>query len=494
MRNDGIPAACENRAGTHFLLVLAAYFLLQVVLRVSSPAMLDLDESESILRSQHLQPGYGSQPPLYFWLQWLMFSIFGINILALSVQKNLLLFCTYLAMFYTARTLIGIGGAIIVAASLVLFPQIGWESQRDLTHSVLMTCIAALALWCYVGLLRHPGNMRYALFGLLIGLGLQSKYNFALFALGLVAASLLVREHRQAVWNRKVWIALAMLVLALAPHGLWLLDHLDLAIHSTRGKMHGQDAGYASNVARGLGSMVSATFLFVTPLWIVYGWIYWRYRDRRRDRRRDQMRATLDRPVARFFLWFYLAAFACITALVLSGEVTKIKDRWMQPILFLLPLAFFSVFPSLARRTVCRSVLWTAGVFAILILAGLSARAYWGKNTRAPFDELSAQLMWRFPQAKTLVASERTDAGNLYLHNPAWTVMLLPEILQRRPAIRGDVLLIDSGDHPTNWPEGFLSAYPSSVLRQRGRLDVGNPQGRQGAMAVDYAVVSVKEE
>jgi hypothetical protein len=70
----------------------------------------------------------------------------------------------------------------------------------------------------------------------------------------------------------------------------------------------------------------------------------------------------------------------------------------------------------------------------------------------------------------------------------------LPEILQKRPAITGDVLLIDSGDHPKNWPDGFLNAYPSSVLRQRGRLDVGNPQGRQGAMAVDYAVVSVKEE
>jgi 4-amino-4-deoxy-L-arabinose transferase-like glycosyltransferase len=490
MRNDGIPAACEKRAGTHFLLVLAAYFLLQVVLRVSSPAMLDLDESESILRSQHLQLGYGSQPPLYFWLQWLMFSIFGINILALSVQKNLLLFCTYLAMFYTARSLIGTGGAIIVAASLVLFPQIGWESQRDLTHSVLMTCMAALALWCYVGLLRHPGKMRYALFGLLIGLGLQSKYNFALFALGLVAASLLVREHRQAVWNRKVWIALAMLMLSLAPHGLWLLDHLDLATSSTGAKMRGQAASYSSNVARGLGSMASSTFLFVTPLWIVYGWIYWRHR----DRRRAQIRATLDSPQARFFLWFYLAAFACVTALVLSGEVTKIKDRWMQPILFLLPLAFFAIFPSLARRTVCRSVLWAAGVFAILILAGLSARAYFGKNTRAPFAELSAQLMRRFPQAKTLVASERTDAGNLYLHNPAWTVLLLPEILQRRPAITGDVLLIDSGGHPKNWPDGFLNAYPSSVLRQRGRLDVGNPQGRQGAMAVDYAVVSVKEE
>lgn len=486
MRNDGMPSACEKRAGTCFLLVLAAYFLLQLVLRVTSPAALDLDEAESVLTAQHLQLGYGSQPPLYAWLQWLMFSLFGINLFALSVQKNLLLLCTYLAVFYTARSFVGMGSAIIATASLVLFPQLGWESQRDLTHSVLVTCMAALTLWCYVGLLRHRSKTRYALFGLLIGLGLQSKYNFAVFALGLLAASLMVPEHRQALWKRDAWIALAVSMLSLAPHGLWLLDHLDVATGSTLEKMHDREGSHAGKVARGLGSMVGATILFATPPWIVYGWIWWRHR--------DGARARLDRPEARFFLWFYLAAFACVTALVLSGELIKVKSRWMQPILFLLPLAFFAVFPSLARRTVRRSILWLAGVFAILILAGLSARAHVGKNTRAPFGELSAQLLLRFPHTKTLVASELTDAGNLYLHHPAWTVMLLPTVVRSRPAIRGEVLLIDSGDHPNDRFDRFLDAYPSSVVRQRGRLEVGKPQDRQGAMAVDYALVSIKDE
>lgn len=485
MRNEGIPVAGEQRTGTHFLLVLAAYFLLQVLLRVTSPAVLDLDEAEAILMSQHLQLGYGSQPPLYAWLQWLMFSLFGINLFALSVQKNLLLFLTYLAMFYTARAFIGMGSATIVAASLLLFPQLGWESQRDLTHSVLATCMAALTLWCYVGLLRQRDKLRYALFGLLIGLGLQSKYNFTVFALGLLAASLLVREHRQALWTRDAWITLAVLVLALAPHGLWLLDHLDLATHSTLEKMHGDEGSRASKVVRGLGSMVSATFLFATPLWIVYGWIWWRHR--------DQARARLDCPQARFFLWFYLTAFACVTALVFSGELIKVKERWMQPILFLLPLAFFAVFPSVAQASVRRSILGVAGVFAILILAGLSARAHFGKNTRAPFAELSAQMMQRFPQASTLVASELTVAGNLYLHNPAWTVVLLPSIVKNRPAIRGDVLLIDVGGRANRRFDRFLRAYPSGVVRQRGRLAIGKPQDRQGAMVVDYALVSLKD-
>jgi 4-amino-4-deoxy-L-arabinose transferase-like glycosyltransferase len=416
-----------------------------------------------------------------------MFSLFGLNLFALSVLKNLLLLCTYVAMFYTSRALIGVRGAIIVAASLVLFPQLGWESQRDLTHSVLATCMAALTLWCYVGLLRHQGKLRYALFGLLIGLGLQSKYNFAVFALALATASLLVREHRQAVWNRKGWITLAMLMLSLAPHGLWLFDHLDVATSATLGKMRHHDAtSYAGNVARGLGSMAGATFLFVTPVWIVYGWIYWRHR--------NEAQAQLVSSQARFFLWFYGAVFACVTALVLSGELTSIKGRWMQPMLFLSPLAFFVIFPTLVRRTVCRSIVWTAGVFAILILAGLSARAHLGKHTQAPVAQLSAQLMLRFPQATTLVASELTDAANLYLHHPAWTVMLLPKIVQSRPAIGGDVLLIDTGDRPGNWLDSFLKAYPSSVVRQRGRFDVRKPKDQQGAIAVEYALVSVKGE
>lgn len=486
MRDDGMREDCDIRAGTHFLLILAAYFLVQVVLRVTSPAVLDLDESEAVLSFQHVQPGYGSQPPLYFWLQWLIFTLLGVNLFALSVLKNLLLLCTYVAMFHTARALIGIRGAIIVASSLVLFPQLGWESQRDLTHSVLVTCMAALTLWCYAGLLRHRGKLQYALFGLLLGLGLQSKYNFAIFALALAAASLLVREHRQAVWNRNGWIALAMLLLSLAPHGLWLLDHLDVATSATRAKMHHQDASYASNVARGLGSMASAAFLFVTPVWIVYGWVYWR--------RRNEAPARLDRPDAQFFLWFYGAVFACVTALVLSGELTSIKGRWMQPMLFLSPLAFFVIFPGLVQSTVCRTILWTAGVFAIVILMGLTSRAHFGKNTQAPFAALAAQLTLRFPQANTLVASELTDAANLYLHHPAWTVMLLSHIVQARPAIRGEVLLIDSDGQPGNWLDSFQRAYPSSVVRQRGRLDVGNPKDRQGAIAVDYVLVSVKGE
>jgi hypothetical protein len=99
----------QAQASRIFLLVLAAYFLLQIVIRVGMSYSLNLDEAEQAFEFQQLRLGYDVQPPLYAWLQWLMFSVFGVNLFALSALKNLLLFCTYLAMFYMARSMIAPG-------------------------------------------------------------------------------------------------------------------------------------------------------------------------------------------------------------------------------------------------------------------------------------------------------------------------------------------------------------------------------------------------
>ena len=78
-----------------FLGVIAAYFGLQVVLRLTLGSSLELDEAEQMVLGQRLQAGYTGQPPLYTWLQIGFFAIFGQGVLALALLKNLLLFLTY---------------------------------------------------------------------------------------------------------------------------------------------------------------------------------------------------------------------------------------------------------------------------------------------------------------------------------------------------------------------------------------------------------------
>jgi len=89
------PSGPGDISAVKFLFLLALYFCLQVVLRVVSSPALELDEAEQIVLSQWLLPGYGSQPPLYTWLQFILTKIVGTNVLAVSLLKNILLFLAF---------------------------------------------------------------------------------------------------------------------------------------------------------------------------------------------------------------------------------------------------------------------------------------------------------------------------------------------------------------------------------------------------------------
>ncbi|MCK5352570.1 glycosyltransferase family 39 protein [bacterium] len=116
-----------------------------------------MDETELLVLTQALQPGYGAQLPLYAWLQYLSFSLFGVNLFALSLLKYTLLFSTYLCVMKVAqRVLNDEMGAAIATLSLFLIPQVAWESYRTLSNTVLATFMAALTLLVFLRLREKP--------------------------------------------------------------------------------------------------------------------------------------------------------------------------------------------------------------------------------------------------------------------------------------------------------------------------------------------------
>lgn len=489
-----MKASASTRSGNLFLLAVAAYFVLQIALRLSLSDSLDLDEAEQVLGFRQLALGYGTQPPLYAWLQWLMFSVFGVNLFSLAALKNLLLFGTYTCVFFLARPLVGAGGAVASSASLLLIPQIAWESQRDLTHSVLLACLASATLCCYFALLRKPSAARYALFGLLVGLGLQSKYNFTVFAAALVAASLLVAEHRRTLWNAKALIAAAVALLCLAPHGAWLLQHAGTAAGGTLRKMQegGRDVGYLRNVVSGMGSLLLSVVAFLTPLWLVLALAC----------RRLWKEAVIDRrsPNARFFLFFLAASFAWLTVLILTGKVVKIKDRWLQPLLFVAPLAFFVVLPGMSQPIVHRRMVRVAAVFAAVILLALPLRAYvgpkLGKDVRAnhPYPQLSAELARQFPHVKTQIVGDKLAAGNLMFNRPGMRTLVLAEALSVPVSLREETLLLVRTDSQAGWLERFQAAHPDAEVRQNGQIKLPYRQGGAEILSFDFALVGARSQ
>lgn len=487
------PLAHSGKAAAAYFLALLLYFLLQLLLRLNLSETLDLDEAEQAFLHARLDFGYGTQPPLYNWLQWLMFEIFGLSLFALSALKNLFLLGTYSLMFHLARPFIGTLGAMAASASMLLLPAIGWESQRDLTHSVLLTFIACATLWTYFVLMRKPDTLRYALFGVMLGLGMLTKYNFLLFILGLAGASLLVPEHRQVLWRPRMCIAVVAALACFLPHGLWLLANLDTATKGTLAKMtQGQDAGYIINTLQGTGSIAVAILAFVTPLWLVYGWLG----------RRDLRAATIARkdPAARFFLILYAAFFALLMLLVLSGEARSIKSRWMLPLLFSVPLGFFVMFPIFSTPRFHRRVLQIAGVFAAVILVALPARvhlgAYTGKLLRAhhPYAQLSDEIERLFPRVRTLVLEDQFVAGNLYFQRPVLRTLLLEETLRNVEPVGREVLLVLREDMTPGWLQLFQARYPDRVLIRYGQLRLPMLYGNPGSLNFTYAHFGIPQQ
>lgn len=476
----------DQRRASAFLLALAVYFLIHIVIRVVQAGALTLDEAEIVFDSQQLRLGYGIQPPLYTWVQWLIFELGGVNHLGLSLLKNAVLFALYACMFQLARPLLGTLAAAATAASLALLVPLGWDAAIDRTHSLLATALAAGALWTYFVLLRKPGRMRRALLGLLIGLGMLSKYNFAIFVLGLAAASLLIPEHRKLIWTRDMWITVAVATLCLLPHAVWFVQQIDTATAETLHKMRGGDsqAGYVEHLTRGIGHFFLSILSFITPLWLALVIAY---------RSPGAGTLQLHTPQARLFLWLFAAGLGCIAALVLSGHLSSIKSRWLQTLLFPLPLACCVIFPP-KNPAVYRRLLMTAAAAGLLILVALTVRPQlktaFGSGTRIsePYPALSAELVRRFGDFRVVAVQNRWVGGNIRMQLPHVHVLALDQLcgLARLPEDRV-LVLIDTGKKRRPGP--VLAHCPSLRVVERGEIGVGYPGSRQNSLLFDYALV-----
>jgi hypothetical protein len=329
-------------------LALLAYVLVYLALRLGEQGGLERDEAEMVYLARTLHLGYGTQPPLYTWLQWLAFQAFGVDRFALAIVKTLSLGAIYLAMARAAHAWLGTAGALVAAAALLLFPQIGWEAVRIQTHSVLMIALACGLLWAYAALLAKPGAARYAGFGLVAGLGLLAKYNFGILLAGVIGASLLVRENRAVLWNRRAPVAALVALLVVLPHAAWIVQHPDAAFAGTLHKMGqgGEHAPYLRRVLQGALGLSSAMLAFVGLPGIAFAFAAWPLRAR--------LGADTRPPASRFFLWMLALCVAQLALLVLLGVVGTVKERWLMPVLCPLPLVLLVLVPALRGAAVSR--------------------------------------------------------------------------------------------------------------------------------------------
>ncbi|HEY6416684.1 MAG TPA: glycosyltransferase family 39 protein, partial [Acidimicrobiales bacterium] len=174
-----------------FAVLVAAYGLLHLALRLALSTTLTIDDSREAVLAQTLEWGYQPrQPPLYNWLVWAAFQVAGPGVFALTLVKYVVLGAAYAFVYASGRRFLADGRLPALAAfSLLLMVPIGWVVHESLTHSVTVLAAAAATFYALLRLEASGSRGAYAAFGLAIAAGLLSKFSFALFAGALLLAA-----------------------------------------------------------------------------------------------------------------------------------------------------------------------------------------------------------------------------------------------------------------------------------------------------------------
>lgn len=440
-----------------FFFGLLAYFAAHVAVRVLISSSLELDEAEQALFTQWIRGTYVSKPPLYTWLQIIVFKIFGINVFGLSLLKNSLLFTTYAFVFLSGRLLFrDTKLALLAALSLLLIPQISWESQRDLTHSILVTALSAMSFYVVLGLLESRASKHYLCFGLLVGLGMLSKYNYSIFAGAVLLTLLTYPEGRSVLYDRRIFMSLAIALAIVLPYLFWLLTHLGAATASVD-KFNILTHGY---LIKGTVRLVLASISFVAPLSLIYLVLF----------PRGFVRAFHNAPCRQvsFPIHRYFLIVLCILwTMTLLWGVTNFKDRWMLPFFFLFPLYFLGYVGGYAINAKTVSRFSAVAVLAALsILIVIPARVVLGPSLgyytsfNFPYVKLAHKIREYCPDPRLIIADRPQNAGNIRLQFPKSLVMAptLEPIRAKKPSVDRKTVVFWNAGESTQMPSR-LKAY-----------------------------------
>lgn len=502
------PASAPSRpfrAHTAFFALLLLYFGLHTVLRVASSTTAELDEAEQLVLTQDLRWGYGPQAPLYTWLQYAVFAVVGPSVLGLSLLKNALLLAAYVFTYASAwRIARNPWAGAAAAASLLFIPQMAWESQRDLTHTVLATTLAAGTLCAFLRVSEHRsaefipparatangarGGMNSALLaylglGACIGLGLLAKYNYAIFIASLLAAALSLPQSRSVVLDRRMLAAVGVAAALFAPHALWMAQHRSAALSAMKELGMDHAKSWFFSALQGTWELASAGMLLIAPLLLIYGVLY-----RRRlsvslspigGEGRSESSVSFSsiggegrgEGSEQLLLRQMLFVPALLLLVVLVFKVTGIKDRWLLPMFVGLPVLLAAkagracVSSVASCSTECfawRGVLVLAGVVAVVVLVLMPGHLLLGKDQKRPFRlnaqfrDLAAQL--GPPPAGTglIIAENRWIGGNLRLCFPGQRIAV-PEFPASVPTNSGGLWVVWNATARDMPPENLLA-------------------------------------
>ncbi len=197
------------------------------------------DHLEQFVWAHGVQWGYHKHPPLPTWLLAATISAFGPSIYWADALALVCLMGAALFTYGVARELFG--REVAALALLLLSLMHAYSGRASLfNHNSVMLLTVSGAAWCVLGALKPDGSWSmWLLAAVAAALAILSKYQAVVPLAGIVLAAALTGELAPPRARRGLAAAVAVALVLLAPHLIWLYGH-------------GAALGYATQQGRSL--------------------------------------------------------------------------------------------------------------------------------------------------------------------------------------------------------------------------------------------------
>ncbi|MEH6681605.1 MAG: glycosyltransferase family 39 protein [Sediminicola sp.] len=400
------------------VVVLAVLACISIVAISFMKDALELEDAEQAYYSQWWRWGYDDQPPLYTWIQIVFNSIFGVSRLSLSLVRGLVFGGTLLSLYRLAFSYLGQGRAVfLVVASLSLVPLFIDFTFRRLSHTSLMCLVVVLTYLMLWKLLRSRSLQNYVLLGLIIGAGLLTKYNYVLVLVAVMVAMPFHRGIQKMLWHRYMFVTVALVVLCIAPHMIWLWTNESNWAHlGSNIQLKTGINGTSLPLLGPLATLVLALLKLFGPLALFVALAVYFKKVRLHISGRDWLTALV------------LAQLVVITLFVLVLDMSIVERRWLFPLL--LP----GVTVPVGKLALDSSRLWERLGFGffITVLGFQLIRTPLEKSLKIPssvhygFGPISEKLLREYPDKQWQLPNV-TYGGNVRLLSPGREIISLDD-------------------------------------------------------------------
>ncbi len=237
------------------------------------------DELYFMACGEHLDWGYVDQPPLIGVVAWLVRHTLGTSLLAMRLPSALAGVLLVVLAALLARELGGGRFAMSLAALTTGLAGVYLVMHYLFTMNAFEPLLWTACALVVVRIVKTADQRLWLLFGLLAGLGLQTKYSMAVYGFGLVVGVLLSPERR-AFAKPWIWLGGAVALLVFLPNLVWNVQHHWPFLELMRNiRASGRDVvlGPVEYVLRQVLNMSPMSL----PVWLAgLGWLFFSARGR----------------------------------------------------------------------------------------------------------------------------------------------------------------------------------------------------------------------